>query len=71
MELEKTAYLNPASLSEEEAKRIFAPNLTEDARELALAQAALESIRFDFVKDRTGYGNTGSGQQGLRSPGCS
>jgi len=39
------SYLNPESLSEEEAKRIFASSTAGDGRELAFAHAALESIR--------------------------
>jgi len=45
MERQEMCYLNPESLSEEEAKRIFAPDTAEDGRELAFAHAALESIR--------------------------
>jgi hypothetical protein len=45
MERQEMSYLNPESLSEEEAKRICAPDTAEDGRELAFAHSALESIR--------------------------
>jgi putative addiction module CopG family antidote len=45
MERDETSYLNPKPLTEEEAKRIYAPNPEEDARELAMGRAALRSIR--------------------------
>jgi putative addiction module CopG family antidote len=45
MEREETSYLNPESLTAEEAARIYAPNPEEDARELAMARGALRSLR--------------------------
>lgn len=45
MEREENSYLNPGPLTEEEAKRIYASNREEDARELSMARAALRSVR--------------------------
>jgi len=40
-----SAYLNPEPLTKEEATRIYSPNAEADARELAMARAAMRSIR--------------------------
>src|SRR5437763_15691177 len=45
MEREENSYLNPPSLSPEQAAKIYAPNPDENARELATARGALRSVR--------------------------
>jgi putative addiction module CopG family antidote len=45
MEREESSYLNPDPLTPEEAERIYAANPEEDAREVAMASAAMRSIR--------------------------
>jgi putative addiction module CopG family antidote len=45
MERDENSYLNPEPLTEEEAKRIYAPDPQADARELSMARAALRSVR--------------------------
>ncbi len=45
MEREENAYLNPPPLTEEEARRCFAPNPEEDRRELEGVREAAKSMR--------------------------
>jgi Arc/MetJ-type ribon-helix-helix transcriptional regulator len=45
MKGEKAAHLSPTPLTIEEAERIYAPNKEEEARELAMARAAMRGIR--------------------------
>ena len=45
MEREENSYLNPEPLTNQEARRIYAPNSEDDMRELAMTRAAMRSIR--------------------------
>jgi putative addiction module CopG family antidote len=45
MERQENSYLNPPPLTEEEARRCFAPNATEDRRERESTRKAAESLR--------------------------
>ena len=45
MEGEENSYLNPEPFTDDEAKRIYAADAQEDARELSMARAALRSVR--------------------------
>ena len=45
MERDEAPFLNPPPLTEEEARRIYAPDSLADRRELALARASLTAWR--------------------------
>jgi putative addiction module CopG family antidote len=45
MQRDEASFLNPPPLTEQEARRIYAPNPQADKRELAFARASLKLLR--------------------------
>jgi Arc/MetJ-type ribon-helix-helix transcriptional regulator len=52
MEREEVSYLNPPPLTKDEARRCFAPDEKEDAKEHAFVEAATASIRRHIRKNK-------------------
>jgi Arc/MetJ-type ribon-helix-helix transcriptional regulator len=57
MEREENSYLNPPPLTEEEARRCFAPNAEEDGREHAMVRDGQASLRRRARKGRVTFEN--------------